>query len=62
MAAVQAVAEQALVSGLETVSMYALFLFRGACTDLVDLGRVIPSLVSAVRSSHHLSRPIKIDF
>ena len=33
MAAVQAIAEHALVSGMETVSMCALFLSKGTCTD-----------------------------
>lgn len=52
-------AEQALASGVEIVLMCALFLFRRAyvLTERLlsaEIGRVILSLVSAVRSSHHV--------
>ena len=56
----------AVMSGIDAVVMCAPFFFLGGhvLTEklILELGRVIPSLVSAVRSSHRLSQPIKIHF
>lgn len=56
----------AVVSGIDAVVMCAPFFFLGVhvLTErlISELGHAIPSLVSAVRSSHRLSQPTKIHF